>query len=70
MNMGRKIVIGVRFDLETAKILEEVSKMLGIDKSDFIRMSVREKLAEMSFLDEKTKKVFRLVKKGDRNEDK
>ena len=63
----RTRVVGVRFDLETAEILEEVSKKLGIDKSDFVRMVVREKLAEMSFLDEKTKKVFGILKGGDEN---
>lgn len=62
--MARKVLIGVRFEEEIAKILEEISKNLGIDKSDFIRMAVREKLAEMSFLDEKTKKVFGIIKRG------
>lgn len=47
-------------------MIEEVSKTLGIDKSDFIRIAVREKLAELSFLDEETKKVFGILKRGDK----
>ncbi len=61
----KSIVIGVRFDKETAQLIEEVSRNLGIDKSDFIRLAVREKLARMSFLDEKTKKIFGALEGGD-----
>ena len=64
--IGRSVVIGVRFEEEIAKMIEEVSKTLGIDKSDFIRIAVREKLAELSFLDEETKKVFGILKRGDK----
>ncbi len=56
-------IIYWRIVLEIAKMVEEVSRSLGLDKSDFIRMAVREKLAEMSFLDEKTKKVFKVLKR-------
>ena len=55
---GRKVLIGVRFEPEIAELLDEVSNKLGIDRSDFIRIAVREKLAKMNYLDEETKKIF------------
>jgi len=61
----KRVVISVSFDEETAKSLDEVSKSLGVSKNDFIRLAVREKLARMSFLDEKTKKVFGIREESD-----
>ncbi len=64
--MGKKVLVSVRFEPEIAELLNEIPEKLGIDKSDFIRLAVRQKLAEMSFLDEKTKKVFGIKEGGEK----
>lgn len=61
-----KTIVGVRFDEETARAIQEVVESLGIDKSDFIRLAVREKLAQMSYLDEKAKKALGMIQRGDK----
>lgn len=47
---------------EEKEIAEKIAEKMGISLSDFIRLSLRAKLAEMSFLDSETKKVFNKVR--------
>jgi tRNA U54 and U55 pseudouridine synthase Pus10 len=52
------VVVGIRFDEETHKLVSKVSHAQGIDLSDFIRRSVRRELARLSFLPADEKKAL------------
>ena len=58
MNNKKKIVLGVRFDEETYRLIEQVAEAQGLDKSDFVRRAVRKELARLSFLSKEQKKAL------------
>lgn len=56
-------VVGARFPISDASLLEEVCRARGEDKSDFVRRSVRKELARLSFYTEKEKKALNVPPK-------
>ncbi len=64
--MSKQKVIGVRFNLEDAKLIKEVSVARGEDVSDFIRRATRKELATLSFFTDIEKKALGLL--GSRQE--
>ena len=55
--------IAARFQSEDAKLLEEVCRARGEDKSDFVRRAVRKELARLSFYTDKEKKALEVLPK-------
>jgi len=53
-----KKFLGIRFEIEVAKLLTEVSKARGEDVSDFVRRAVRKELASLSFFTDMEKKAL------------
>ena len=45
--MEKAKIIGVRFDKETAEVLDRVARDLGIDRSDFIRMCIEYMISQL-----------------------
>lgn len=57
-------LIGFKEDPEIIELLDNVTRNKGINRSDFIRESVRKRLAELSFFSEDTKKCLGVANHG------